>query len=129
MKQRYRSRKIHLEKHAAEIITSYLAWRMFPITSFPFVTLSWRFSVLSHMKVTPVCGPTNKHTYIFVNEKPAIQFATKWDFTLHFIKLNSRQIQIIKQTPNILLAKISAYTVFLHPFCFQCFSDSLLKIC
>ena len=32
------------------------------------------------------------------------------DSMLHFVKLNSRQIQIIKQTPNI-LAKISAYTV------------------
>ena len=30
---------------------------------------------------------------------------------LHFVKLNSRQIQIIKQTPNILFAKISAYAV------------------
>ena len=30
---------------------------------------------------------------------------------LHFVKLNSCQIQIIKQTPNILLAKISAYAV------------------
>ena len=50
-------------------------------------------------------------TYIFVNEKPAIQFATMWvctrDSTLHFVKLNSCQLQIINQTPNIQLAKIS----------------------
>ena len=33
------------------------------------------------------------------------------DSMLHFVKLKSCQIQIIKQMPNILLAKISAYTV------------------
>ena len=35
-----------------------------------------------------------------------------WNSTLHFVILNSHQIQIIKQSPNILLAKISAYTVY-----------------
>ena len=46
-----------------------------------------------------------------VNEKPAIHFATTWDSMLHFVKLNSRLIQIVKQKPDILLAKISAHMV------------------
>ena len=64
------------------------------------LTLSWILRPPSNMKASSVCG-----TYIFVNEKPAIQFTTTLDSTLHFVKLNSRQIQIIKQMPNILLIR------------------------
>ena len=92
---------------------SYLTWRIFPITLFPFATLSWILRLTRNS--LQYAGQRSKRTYMFVNEKPAIQYATTQactrDSTLHFVKLNSRQIQIIKQTPNILLAKIYAYMV------------------